>query len=202
MSLFYLIRLLIVLGLLLSVISCGEDEEEDDYEEYSQTITAQGWHMQGRNCLACHNVDLGAEKHLTIGGTVYKTADVTNPDDLTQVCGGNIHVNFVDKKTGEVIVSSLDYVDPNSKGYDAKGNIFILSRKLPNLQGSFIIQIVDDKNNILAVSGEHTFETGYNNNDPTDDDNRYSCNACHSVSPKEGAPGVIYVIPQAVTLCK
>jgi len=186
---------LLTLVSLFMLISCGEedeDEEDDEYEYQTTVIETQGWHMQGRDCLACHNYDLEENKHLTIGGTVYKTASVTDPDDLSNVCGGEIYVRFVNPGTGEII-DSRDYVDEDSKGYLGKGNIFILARLYPVLQGEYIVQIIDKNNNILATSGTHYFQTGYDINNPTDPLNRYSCNACHSVNPKGGAPSVIYV---------
>ncbi|NPA51540.1 MAG: hypothetical protein GXO22_01455 [Aquificae bacterium] len=193
------IRAFIPMVITVLLTSCGDyfEDEDDEYEN----ITKQGWHMQGRDCLACHNIDLGTEKHLTIGGTVFKSPNITDPDDLDNVCGGNIYVRFVEPFTGETI-SSKDYIDPDSKGYLGKGNIFILSRLLSSLQGEFIVQIIDDKNNVLATSGIHSFSNQYIIENPTDPDNRYSCNACHSIEPKGGASGVIYVDTGAVNLCE
>jgi len=178
---------------LFILASCGEDDDEDDEYEYQTTvIETQGWHMQGRDCLACHNYDLEENKHLTIGGTVYKTATVTDPDNLDNVCGGEIYVRLVNPYTNEVI-DSRDYIDEDSKGYRGKGNIFILTRLYLVLQGEYIVQIIDKNNNILATSNTHYFQTGYDINNPADTLNRYSCNACHSINPKGGAPSVIYV---------
>lgn len=181
------IKYYLFLQLFLSIFffSCGEDTYD---------LTSQGIHMPGRDCLACHNYDLELEKHLTIGGTVFKGLDINNVDDINSLCGGNLKVKFIDATNPSNVINSADYEDLTSKGYKGKGNIFILARKLPNLQGEFFIQITDENNNVIAVSNTpHSFKSGYYDiNNPYDSSNRYSCNSCHSVKPKGGAPGVIF----------
>jgi len=170
-----------VLALILTftLSGCGEDEGG---ESGSSTATvAQGWHFQGRDCLACHNSDLNPNKHLLFGGTFYKDSSVNNQDDINNVCGGEFVVNFLDNKFNTVY-SSKDYKDASSKGYKGKGNLFILQRKLRLLTaGIYHVQITDTNGNVMATSGySHSVSSGdYDINNPTDNANRISCNACH-----------------------
>lgn len=155
---------------------CGFDEEEDD-----NTLTAGGWHFQGRDCLACHNNDLGEDKKLLVAGTLFKSSNVTDVDDMNQSCGGEFVINFLDTSYATQI-SSLDYEDLDSSGYQGKGNIFMLSRMIDTLNDNYYIQIADkNTNNILAFSGIHNFNSDdYNISDSIDYSNRLSCNACHN----------------------
>jgi hypothetical protein len=147
----------------------------------STVVQAQGWHFQGRDCLACHNVDLQEQKNLLYGGTVYKDFNVTNRDDLNTVCGGDLLVNFLDATTLVDTYSSKNYVDPTSKGNNGKGNIFILKRLLSSSYGSYYMQITDKNGSVFATSATpHNFNAqNYDINNPVNLDNRISCNACH-----------------------
>lgn len=150
-----------------------------------------GWHFQGRDCLSCHMVDLQAQRHLTVAGTVFKAPSVNDLDDLNNVCNGNLRLQFLD--TGmRVAFDSQDYEDQNSKGYKGKGNIFILNRKLASIQGLYFIKLLAEDGTLLAQSGIHQFTSSFDRNNPADINNRYSCNACHSLSPSGTAPGLIY----------
>lgn len=193
---------LILLSLILT--SCGEEGEEGNEGTVSTSqASKQGFHMPGRDCLACHNYDLQAERHLTIGGTVFKSQSIVNINDENNLCGGNLKIKLIDTSNPSNIIDSANYEDSNSKGYKGKGNIFILSRKFPNIQGNYYVQITDENNNTIAVSQQpHSFTSGYYDiTNPADLSNRYSCNACHSVNPKGGALGVIYPNTNA-NLCK
>ena len=196
-----LISLLLFTASIGLLTSCGEGEEGEGTN--TSTITKQGFHMSGRDCLACHNYDLQSVRHLTVGGTVFKTQTVNNVNDVNNLCGGNLKIKFIDASNPSNVIDSTNYEDPNSKGYKGKGNVFILSRKLPNLQGNYYVQITDENNNVIAVSKlPHAFTSGYYDiTNPSDLSNRYSCNACHSVKPKGGAPGVIYPNTNS-NLCK
>lgn len=171
---------LFIVALSLFMSGCGEDEGSGTS---GTTVVAQGWHFQGRDCLACHNVDLGATKHLLIGGTLYKSKTVSNQDDLNSVCGGDFVINFLDANLSK-IYTSKNYEDLNSKGYKAKGNLFILSRKLSQLTAqTFSMQITDKNGTVFAVSNfTHKFTTAaYDINTPVNlaMPNRISCNSCH-----------------------
>ncbi len=166
---------LLVLPLLFTGCDFQEDEESDDSE------VVQGWHFQGRDCLACHNSDLGIDKNLLIAGTLFKNENVTDVDNLNESCGGELVVNFLDTSFA-IQVSSKDYEDLDSSGYNAKGNIFILSRMLDTLNGNYYIQIIEkNTNKTLASSGIHNFNgEDYNISNPVNYSNRRSCNACHN----------------------
>jgi len=169
----------------LALLGCSES---------TNTNTTQGFHFQGRDCLACHNVDLSTEKHLFIGGSLFKdknTADVNNLDTL---CGGGLIVNFLTDNTNpsSVVYSSKDFTDSNAKGSNGKGNVFVLKRKNTAVQGDYFVQITDEKGTELAVSGgTHSFtNNSYDIANPTDTLNRYSCNSCHS---QNGTTSPLYV---------
>ena len=179
--------------LLLSsiLLSCGGDEGEATGPQ------VQGWHFQGRNCLACHNVDLKPERHLLIAGTVFKSATASDPDDMSQVCGGELHLQLLDGSYN-VVFDSRNYKDPNSRGYRGKGNVFVLKRVFPDVTpGDYYVRIIDSNGTTLAQSTTlHAFTSilGFDpRENPTDPRNRFSCNACHRYpNPQGGAPGFIY----------
>ena len=192
------LTLILLFGTALGVVSCGglevEEEEEEDYEE--ETLQSQGWHFQGRNCLACHNVDLKGEKHLLVAGTLFRSSNVGNPDDMASVCEGELYIQLLDSSYN-VVYDSRNYRDPNSKGYKGKGNLFILKRLLSDITGEYYLRIIDSNGTTLAQSTTlHTFTSifGFDpRQNPADASNRFSCNACHRYpNPEGGAPGFLY----------
>ncbi|RMD46900.1 MAG: hypothetical protein D6834_01740 [Aquificota bacterium] len=200
--------LLVIPVFLISITSCGEGGGSEGGEAGTTNpgatqVSKQGFHMPGRDCLACHNYDLQNVRHLTIGGTVFKSQNIKDINNVNNLCGGNLKIVLMDASNPSNTIDSNNYKDPNSKGYKGKGNVFILSRKLPNIQGSYYVQITDENGKVIAVSTlPHNFTSGYYDiTNPADTLNRYSCNACHSVNPKGGAPGVIYPNANA-NLCK
>jgi len=151
------------------------------------TSNTQEFHFQGRDCLACHNVDLQKERNLFIGGTLFKDKSLADANDLSTVCGGELVLKFLDSSYN-VVYSSKDYIDPNSKGSNGKGNLFILDRKVSAIEGDFYMQITDKNANVLAISSTlHSFNgKAFDINNSIDYNNRHSCNSCHtqgSVSP-------------------
>ncbi len=178
------LTLFVLLNAALLLSGCSEDGGE---EGDSPTAVVQGWHFQGRDCLACHNVDLGENRHLLIGGTLYKSQYVTaqEQDNLDKMCGGNLVINFYDVNSPtNLIYSSKTYEDTASKGYKAKGNLFILQRKLALIsQGDYFVEITDANGNILSTKYRHSFSAQpYDSNNPQDNTNALSCNACHSTT--------------------
>jgi len=189
-----LILLLLTMGV-LTFSGCGEDDEG-----ITSSSSTQGWHFQGRDCLACHNQDLKEDKHLLFAGTVYKDKDVINQDDENNSCGGELLVNFLDKDFNAVY-SSKDYKAEGSTGYNGKGNIFILQRELRLLSAdTYSIQITSADGVILAASNfSHKFSSAdYDANTNVDFNNRISCNACHI---KGGSTSPLYVQVNS-NLCK
>jgi len=170
---------ILVIALTFTLSGCGEDEEEGSS---STAAVTQGWHFPGRDCLACHNVDLNPDKHLLFGGTLYKSSTVTNQDDLNNVCGGDFVINFLDTAF-QPVYSSKNYIDTNSKGNKGKGNLFILQRKLRLLTaGSYYVQVTDVNGSVMAVTSgaTHKFTSqDYDINNPVDFGNRLACNSCH-----------------------
>jgi len=192
------LKFLLIFPLVLFLSACGEDEGEENDD--SSVASKQGWHFQGRDCLACHNVDLNEDKHLLVAGTLYKSQSVSNQDDLNNVCGGDFVINFLDAGSN-IVYSSKDYEDLNSKGYEAKGNLFILRRRLSQLTAqTFYAQIADKNGTVFAVSNySHAFTTAdYDINNPADFANRVSCNSCHI---KGGVTSPLYVQAN-VSKCK
>ena len=190
-------KILFFIALIMTLLltACGEDEGG---EGSAVSTPAQGWHFQGRDCLACHNVDLQDERHLVFGGSVYKTED--NNNDVQNSCGGELNVNIWDASRSNLLYASKNFVDANSKGNLGKGNIFILQRMFqPNsLNGNLFIEITDANNSVLA-SYIHQFSSGdYDINNPTDASNRISCNACHG----QNGQSHIYVDSNKVSLCQ
>ena len=182
-----MLRILFFLSGFLLTLSCGGS---------GSNSSVQGWHFQGRNCLACHNVDLKPEKNLLVGGTIFKALNVQNPDNLSEICTGPVYIQFLDQNYN-VVYDSRNYVAQGSKGYKGKGNFFILKRLLNYLSGSYYVRLIDEKGNTLAQSLTlHTFtdiESYKPREKPVDYTNRFSCNTCHTYpDPQGGAPGFIY----------
>jgi len=179
------LKLLLMLSLVLLMSACGGGNGS------SIATGKQGWHFQGRDCLACHNVDLTENEHLLVAGTFYKDKNVSNQDDLSNVCGGNFVINFLDSGFN-TIYSSKDYIDVNSKGYNGKGNLFILRRTLSQLSAqTFYVQIADESGLVFGVSNfTHNFTTAdYDINSRIKTSNRISCNSCHT---KDGFTSPLY----------
>lgn len=191
--------LFVVLIMTLFFGGCGENEGDEGGGGETTHTPAQGWHFQGRDCLACHNIDLQDERHLVFGGTVYKSED-TN-DDVQNSCGGKLNVNLWDAGRNNLLFSSKDYVDPNSKGDLGKGNIFILQRMfLPNsLNGNLFVEITDANNTVLTSTLHQFSAEDYDVNNPTSANNRISCNACHRY---QGPAYHIYVDSDKASLCQ
>ena len=200
------ILLYFLLALVTFTLSgCGEEDGGGDSEgSGAKVVVKSGWHFQGRDCLACHNVELKSEEHLLVAGTLYKDSSVTNEDDLNNVCGGEIVVNFYDGTNyNNLIYSSTTYKDAASKGYNGKGNLFILQRKLGIISsGGYYIELATPTGQVLADKYLHKFSAQpYDINNPVDYSNQLSCNACHSTQATSRAYP-LYVKSSAVTLCK
>jgi len=171
-----------LLSIILLLNGCSEDEGNEGDAPVS---VAQGWHFQGRDCLACHNVDLKENRHLLMAGTLYKNQYVplSELDNVDKMCGGDLVINLYDGNAPtNLIYSSKNYEDTASKGYKAKGNLFILQRKLALIsQGDYFVEITDGNGNILANKSKHHFSAQpYDSSNPQNNNNALSCNACHS----------------------
>lgn len=174
-----------VLVVFVSMLFLGCSEED------IETTASEGWHFQGRDCLSCHNSDLKEDKSLLVGGTLFRSSNVSDIDDMSQVCGGDFVINFLDSSYATQI-SSKDYENKKSAGYNAKGNIFIISKYLDTINGDYYVQIADrESSKTLAISGVlHSFNGSYSNANSSDDNNRNTCNSCHI---KGGTASPIYV---------
>ena len=153
------------------LVGCSDENSE----------TASGWHFQGRDCLSCHNTNLKEQKNLLVGGTLYRSSTVNDVDSISEVCDADFVVNFLDSSYATQI-SSKDYEDIESAGYEGKGNVFVLSKYLDTLNGDYYMQIVDrTTNKTLAQSTAlHSFNSSYSNANSTDVNNQNSCNSCHA----------------------
>ena len=142
---------------ILFFIGCDEQNKTEDK------------HFQGTDCLKCHNTDLTEEHNLKVGLSIFYKE---NQEDKN--CNSSLYLRFTDSNRTLI---STDFENQDIRNNN--GNIYILSRYLKNLSGNFNLSIVDDNNNtVLSSSFNHSF----NNKDYTDDNNRYSCNYCHSES--------------------
>ena len=183
--------LLVLAGLALFTLS-GCEGEEGESSASTSSSSLQGWHFQGRDCLACHNQDLKESRHLLFAGTLYKDDNVTDQDNEANSCGGDLIVNFLDKDFN-IVESSKDNKAEGSAGYRGKGNIFILQRELRLLPaGKYSVQITSADGVVLAVSNAtHKFSSAdYDADKNADFENRLSCNACHI---QGGATAPLYV---------
>ncbi len=172
-------KIFLVVSTMAILNGCGSEENK---------AAVSGVHFQGRDCLSCHNQDLQADSHLSIGGTVYKSA-TSDANNLNEACNEKLHLEF-----GSSALSTKSAHSLNAPGFNGRGNIFALLRDFPAVTGTYSLSIVRDDGTVLASSGAHPFMGGFDANDPTDDNNRYSCNACHQAPPdnKQSAPGLVY----------
>lgn len=185
-------KLLIFLAMILFIAGCEGEDSEESTTTTTLSASDRGWHFNGRDCLACHNSDLGQEKHLVVAGTLYKDDLVEDTDNVSNACNADLIINFVDSNWN-IVYSSADYTDLNSKGYKGAGNIFLLDRLYNiNLNGTYNIQIAQrGTGKILAVGADHPFSGGvYDSQYSQDNSNRLSCNACHRIG---GSQKPLYV---------
>ena len=179
--------------LALVFLGCGTDSQEVE--------PVSGVHFQGRDCLSCHNVDLGESSHLSIGGTVYRSA-TSDMDDLFEMCNARVHLQIDDGVSPPY--DTRNFNDINASGYFGKSNMFALLNDMPIGTGAYTMRVISDANTTLAESLplSHSLTTGFDMTNPGDVNNRYSCNACHQAPPnnKNGAAGVVFV-QQNLTDC-
>jgi len=167
----------------LIFLGCGEDSDDP----------ISGVHFQGRDCLSCHNVDLGLSSHLSIGGTLYRSA-LSNPDDLFEMCNSRVYLQILDGNT--VVYDTKTANNEYSAGYNGKSNLFALINTMPIGTGAYTMRIVSSAGTTLAQSLTlHNLTTGFDPLNPTDLNNRYSCNSCHQAPPnnKNGTSGALFV---------
>ena len=163
------LTLLSSLILMMLILNSCNDSESDS--------TSKGLHFQGRDCIACHNIDLQKEKHLIIGGTLFKNTLPSNGENLNTLCDEEMIINFLDENNLSKVVHHS--ISSSSKGNKGKGNFFMLQRENQAISGEYIMQIVNKKGTILAQSNrDHDFNTILIND--ADPENRYSCNSCHT----------------------
>ncbi|MBF0458984.1 MAG: hypothetical protein HQK99_13935 [Nitrospirae bacterium] len=198
--------------MLTLIVSCFEGSGGNAGGSSSSTVTVTSGnsgtvttgssvsHNQAKDCLLCHNTELQSSGNLIIGGTMYIASSVSSVDDLdncyvdnSNATASSIRIQFVDNNSN-VAVDSNNYIDSFSKGYNARGNLFILGRMMTtNLSGSYYIRLLNSNGVQIAGSNRtHNFLNDYSSTYPNDVNNRYSCNACHLSSPSGGAPGLIY----------
>lgn len=148
--------------LALVFLGCGTD---------SQTVEpVSGVHFQGRDCLSCHNVDLGASSHLSVGGTLYRSIS-DDLDDQLNMCNTPVHLQIVD--SGTVIYDTRTVNAPDAAGYNGKSNLFALIKDMPIATGAYTMRILSDVNTTLAESLTlHELTTGFDMTNPSDSSNR------------------------------
>jgi len=134
-----------------------------------------------------------------MGGTIYKNQDVNNSDDLEQVCDTKMKLLLTDTR-GNIILDTSLMQDENSTGFFGKGNFFLLKRDIASITGRYIVKIVNEEDKLITSSTIHSFNSEFDKNSPTDNSNRYSCNSCHNIPSKSGAPGRVYAYDNS--LCK
>ncbi|MDA3946599.1 MAG: hypothetical protein PF439_07975 [Helicobacteraceae bacterium] len=167
--------------IVLAIFFAGCEEEGEEGTTTAVTAADRGWHFPGRDCLACHNYDLQSERHLVTAGTLFKSQTVADVDDLANICNADLVMNFTDSG-GNIVYSTADYYDPDSKGYKGQGNVFLLDRLFnASLNGTYNILIVEKSSGLTLAAGiDHEFNGGqYSIDSSVDDSNRLSCNACH-----------------------
>ncbi len=152
----------------------------------SDVIKENGHHFQGRDCLSCHNVDLENEKHLGFGGSVF-TTNALDPDDKSTYCNKPLFVQFLDSN-GDIAFDSNDTNKLSDPGFKGVGNFFTLIRNDTVPSGSYTMRVYASDGTTIKQSSNtsHTFTSKFDKDNPQDSNNRYSCNACHSIGGSKG----------------
>ena len=124
-------------------------------------------HNQGKACLECHGTGTGGAPILKSGGTVYTL--------LTAVNGTN------NLATGHLIQLKMASNDSLVKFRSGKGtgNSNLRTTTI-TASDTFTAQVVDASGTVVKSSGTATH-----------DGNRLNCNACHTASGINSAPGRI-----------
>ena len=172
-----IIRFVIVAVVAVLFIGCGGSSTDRD----------SSFHFQGRDCLSCHNYDLKPDKHLSIAGTLYKSADVIDAEE--NLVDKKIYVQLLDRDKNVIIDTSTD-----KKGsFFATGNFFVLAKEQGDINGDYLVRLIDENGNVLAFSSSfHSFSSNFDKDSPDDTNNRYSCNSCHTIPAKGGTIGRLY----------
>ncbi len=160
---------------LVALLILGCTQEESD--------RIDTFHFQGQDCLHCHNVDLEESSHLNFGGTVYNTIGYTLDSNITQeYCTKPLFIQIFELN-GSIVLDTNKSNSLTDPGFNGKGNVFSLQRKETIPNGSYLIKIVDANGSdiIPKSSNLHDFNGTYDPDIPNDSENRYSCNACHSI---------------------
>lgn len=185
-------KLIFYIATLFLFSACAENE--------SISTEATGWHYQGRDCLACHNIDLEVDKHLVIAGTMFKEPFVNDVDDLTNTCDLDMALEFLNTDYS-IAYSTSEYYDVNSSGNKGRGNIFLLERLFnKTINGSYYIRVIDRVNGSTMAQSTtvHDFSGAeYTISSAEDFANRLSCNACHN-----GGVTAPLFVQFNTTLCK
>ncbi|MDF1880404.1 hypothetical protein JHD50_03645 [Sulfurimonas sp. MAG313] len=176
-----------VLAAVLIFTGCGDEQPAED----------TGTHFQGRDCLSCHNIDLKEDSYLSIGGTVYRSPLIpdTPEDNLNSTCTERIHMQLL--VSGSLQYDSKNFNPEDAPGFNGVGNLFTLIRNTSINAGSYQVRLYNDLGQSQSSAGDnHSFSsTGFDLNNPSDLNNRFSCNACHQTPPNNlnGAPGKLFI---------
>jgi hypothetical protein len=156
----------------------------------SEVYHADGTHFQGKDCMACHNVELKQPLSQQFAGTLFANSTGTKRCKVTP------YIELYDP-SGDITFSGQFQTS-----YSGDGN-FAYFNPTNKVSGNFLVRILDKEGALLSQSTlSHNFNDTYQINSPSDTQNRFSCNACHSQNPAGGAPGVLHVnIADATTIC-
>jgi len=197
---YYTLLFLLATSFLLS--GCSEEGEEGGS---ATAATTSGWHFQGRDCLACHNVDLATDRKLVLAGTLFKNAtatDFNNSQELTDSCNADLALQFVRNIDFSVAYSTADSYDANSKGYKGQGNIFGLARVANSTPptGDYLMRVVDRVSgiNLAQSTAVHKFSgASYDITNSADATNQIACNTCHGITTSR-----LYISAGQISYCK
>jgi hypothetical protein len=108
---------------------------------------------------------------------------------LNEACSERLHIEF-----GGPGLSTKGANPTDAAGFNGRGNIFALLKDMP-ITGTYAVSIVRDDGTVLATSGtDHPFMGGFDLDNPSDLNNRYSCNTCHQAVPNNlnATAGLLY----------
>lgn len=158
-----------MLGLITAslLVGCGGSTSSGDNDNNDDDKTSISTHHQGQACLECHKEGTNGAPKLKAGGTVYTL--LTAVDGTSNLATG--HLIQLKMASDDTLVKFL--------AGNGTGNSNLKTTTI-TASDTFTAQVVDANGKVVKSSGTATHNG-----------ERLNCNACHTATGKNDAPGRI-----------